>query len=75
MPDRRKGREGKHSILAQILAIRLQQLEAQSPDVGSLIAKLGVGRGTYFDLLHARENPTLRTVEKVAARLDQFRVR
>jgi transcriptional regulator with XRE-family HTH domain len=71
MLDASKGREGAHSVLAQILAIRLQQLEAQSPDVESFIKKLGVGRGTYFDLLHARGNPTLRTVTKVAARLGQ----
>lgn len=71
MPDARKPREGEHSILAQILAIRLQQLEAQSSDAESFIAKLGVGRGTYFDLLHARGNPTLRTIERVAASLGQ----
>lgn len=71
MPDARKRSEGEHSILAQIIAIRLRQLEAQSPDVESVIKKLGVGRGTYFDLLHARGNPTLRTVERVAARLGQ----
>ncbi|KPH83087.1 XRE family transcriptional regulator [Bosea vaviloviae] len=71
MPDTRKPREGEHSILAQILAIRLQQLEAQSPDVESFIAKLGLGRGTYFDLLRGQGNPTLRTIERVAARLDQ----
>ncbi|MFN4011589.1 MAG: helix-turn-helix domain-containing protein [Pannonibacter sp.] len=71
MPDARKPREGEHSILAQIIAIRLQHLEAQSPDVESFIAKLGVGRGTYFDLLRGRGNPTLRTIERVAARLDR----
>lgn len=58
-------------MLAQIIAIRLRQLEAQSPDVESFIAKLGVGRGTFFDLLRGQGNPTLRTIEKVAARLDQ----
>lgn len=71
MPDTRKPREGEHSILAQIIAIRLQQLEAQSADGESFIAKLGIGRGTYFDLVRGRGNPTLRTIEKVAARLDQ----
>ena len=71
MPDARKPREGEHSILAQILAIRLQQLEAQSSDVESFIKQIGVGRGTYFDLVRGRGNPTLRTIEKVAARRDQ----
>lgn len=71
MGDRRKPREGEHSILAQILAIRLQQLEAQSSDVESFIKQIGVGRGTYFDLVRGQGNPTLRTIERVAARLDQ----
>ncbi|MFN3670416.1 MAG: helix-turn-helix domain-containing protein [Bosea sp. (in: a-proteobacteria)] len=71
MPDARKSREGEHSILAQIIAIRLQQLEAQSPNAEGFIEKLGIGRGTYFDLVRGRGNPTLRTIEKVAARLDQ----
>ena len=71
MPDARKPREGEHSILAHILAIRLQQLEAQSSDAESFIAKLGVGRGTSFDLLRGQGNPTLRTIERVASRLDQ----
>lgn len=70
MPDARKPREGEHAILAQIIAIRLQQLEAQSADAESLIKQIGVGRGTYFDLVRGRGNPTLRTIEKVAARLD-----
>ncbi|KPH77362.1 helix-turn-helix domain-containing protein [Bosea vaviloviae] len=71
MPDARNPREGEHSVLAQIIAIRLQQLEAQSPNAEGFIEKLGVGRGTYFDLLRGRGNPTLRTIEKVAERLDQ----
>ena len=47
MDDARKPREGEHSVLAQIIAIRLQQLEAQSPDAESFIKQIGVGRGTY----------------------------
>ncbi|PZN92637.1 MAG: transcriptional regulator [Hyphomicrobiales bacterium] len=58
-------------MLAQMLAIRLQQLEAESGNADAFIAKLGLGKGTYFDLLRGRGNPTLRTVERVAARLDQ----
>lgn len=58
-------------MLAQILAIRLQQLEAQSSDAESFIKRLGIGRGTYFDLVRGQGNPTLRTIERVAAKLDQ----
>jgi len=58
-------------MLAQMLAIRLQQLEAQSGNADAFIAKLGLGKGTYFDLQRGRGNPTLRTIERVAARLDQ----
>lgn len=36
-----------------------------------LIAKIGVGRGNYFDLVRGHGNPMLRTIERVAGRLDQ----
>ena len=66
----RKPREGEHSILSEMLAMRLQELEAQSKDFETFYEKLGIGRGTYFALSRAKGNPTLHTIERIAARLE-----
>ncbi len=63
-------REGEQSILNEMLAMRLQQLEAESGDFEAFFEKLGIGRGTYFALSRAKGNPTLRTIERIAARLN-----
>jgi transcriptional regulator with XRE-family HTH domain len=70
MANRRNPREGEQSILGEMLAMRLQQLEAESNDFEAFFAKLGIGRGTYFALVRAKGNPTLHTIERIAARLN-----
>ncbi len=70
MVNVRRPREGEQSILNEMLAMRLQELEAQSNDSALFISKLGIGKGTYYDVSRAKGNPTLRTIERIAARLN-----
>ncbi|MGH6755559.1 MAG: XRE family transcriptional regulator [Bradyrhizobium sp.] len=57
---------GRPRRLADILALRLSQLEAsrKSRDVAD---RLGVSWGTCFALCRAQRNPTCATMEKIAA--------
>ena len=70
MANTRKSRDGEQSVLGEMLAMRLQELEAAAKDSENFVAKLGVGKGTYYAISRARGNPTLRTIERIAARLD-----
>lgn len=70
MVNVRRSREGEQSILNEMLAMRLQELEAKSNDSPGFISKLGIGKGTYYDVSRAKGNPTLRTIERIAARLN-----
>ena len=70
MANIRVPREGEQSILSEMLAMRLQQLEAASKASDDFVGKLGVGKGTYYAISRAKGNPTLRTIERIAARLD-----
>ncbi|MBX9910619.1 MAG: XRE family transcriptional regulator [Beijerinckiaceae bacterium] len=70
MVNVRRPREGELSILNEMLAMRLQELEAKSNDSAAFIGTLGIGKGTYYDISRAKGNPTFRTIERIAARLN-----
>ena len=59
-----------HSILSEMLAIRLQQLEIEYGGMERFYAKTGLARGTYYTILRGLGNPTLKTMEKIAGRLN-----
>ena len=58
-----------HSILNEMLAIRLQQLEKENGGVEDFRKKIGVGRLTYYTMLRGTGNPTMKTIERIAANL------
>ena len=58
------------SILNRMLAIRLQQLEIENGGMERFLQKLQIARGTYHLVLRGTGNPTLKTLEKIATRLN-----
>jgi transcriptional regulator with XRE-family HTH domain len=70
MPSTRKEGNGEHSILIEMLAIRLQQLEEENGGYEALAAKIGIAKSTQHALAHGRGNPTLRTIERIASNLN-----
>lgn len=59
-----------HSILNEMLAIRLQQLEAENGGTEAFLPKTGLARGTYYTMLRGIGNPTLKTIERIASSLN-----
>ncbi|WP_375458557.1 helix-turn-helix domain-containing protein [uncultured Enterovirga sp.] len=70
MPPARKSKSVDASILNEMLAIRLQQLEVENGGVEAFIRKTGLARGTYHQVLRGIGNPTLKTLDRIAASLD-----
>ena len=66
----RKPQTVDHSMLNEMLAIRLQQLEVENGGMESFLPKTGLARGTYYTILRGIGNPTLRTMERIAAGLN-----
>ena len=67
MPPVRKPLPVDHSILNEMLAIRLQQLEIENGGMEAFLPKTGLARGTYYTILRGIGNPTLRTMERIAS--------
>ena len=70
MPPVRKPQSVDHSILNEMLAIRLQQLEIKNGGIEAFLPKTGLARGTYYTILRGIGNPTLRTIERIASSLN-----
>ena len=70
MPPVRKPLPVDHSILNEMLAIRLQQLEIENGGMEAFLPKTGLARGTYYTILRGIGNPTLRTMERIASSLN-----
>ena len=70
MPPVRKPQSVDHSILNDMLAIRLQQLEIENGGMEAFLPKTGLARGTYYTILRGIGNPTLRTMERIASSLN-----
>lgn len=66
----RKPQTVDHSMLNEMLAIRLQQLEVENGGMEAFLPKTGLARGTYYTILRGIGNPTLRTMERIAAGLN-----
>ncbi|MBD3847412.1 MULTISPECIES: transcriptional regulator [Bosea] len=65
----RKPQPLDHSILNEMIAIRLQQLEIENGGMEKLLPKTGLARQTYYQMLRGAGNPTLKTIERLAASL------
>ncbi|MCT4475315.1 XRE family transcriptional regulator [Bosea spartocytisi] len=65
----RKPQPLDHSILNEMIAIRLQQLEIENGGMEKLLPKTGLARQTYYHRLRGAGNPTLKTIERLAASL------
>lgn len=59
-----------HSILSEMLAIRLQQLEIENGGMEAFLPKTGLARGTYYQVVRGLGNPTLKTLERIASSLN-----
>lgn len=70
MPPVRKPQSIDHSILNEMLAIRLQQLEIENGGMEAFLPKTGLARMTYYGVLRGIGNPTLKTMERIAASLN-----
>jgi len=70
MPPVRKPQSVDHSILNEMLAVRLQQLEIENGGMEAFLPKTGLARGTYYTILRGIGNPTLRTLERIASSLN-----
>lgn len=70
MPPARKPQSIDHSILNEMLAIRLQQLEDENGGTEAFLPRTGLARGTYYTVLRGLGNPTLKTIERIASSLD-----
>ncbi len=66
----RKPQPVDHSILNEMVAIRLQQLELENGGMERLLPKTGLARQTYYQLLRGIGNPTLKTLERLASALN-----
>jgi transcriptional regulator with XRE-family HTH domain len=70
MPPVRKPQPVDHSILNEMLAVRLQQLEIENGGMEAFLPKTGLARGTYYTILRGIGNPTLKTLERIASSLN-----
>jgi len=70
MPPVRKPLPIDHSILNEMLAIRLQQLEGENGGMEAFLPKTGLARGTYYGMVRGIGNPTLKTIERIASSLN-----
>jgi len=70
MPPVRKPQSVDHSILNDMLAVRLQQLEIENGGMEAFLPKTGLARGTYYTILRGIGNPTLKTLERIASSLN-----
>lgn len=70
MPPVRKAQSVDHSVLNEMLAVRLQQLEVENGGMEAFWPKTGLARGTYYTILRGIGNPTLRTIERIASSLN-----
>jgi transcriptional regulator with XRE-family HTH domain len=70
MPPVRKPQSVDHSILNEMLALRLQQLEIENGGMEAFLPKTGLARGTYYTMLRGIGNPTLKTMERIASKLN-----
>ncbi len=66
----RKPQPVDHSILNEMLAIRLQQLEIENGGTEAFRPKTGLANGTYYQAIRGIGNPTLRTIERIASSLN-----
>lgn len=66
----RKPQPVDHSILSEMLAIRLQHLEIENGGTEAFLAKTGLARQTYYTILRGIGNPTLKTIERIASSLN-----
>lgn len=66
----RKPQPVDHSILNEMIAIRMQQLEIENGGMEALLPKTGLARQTYYQLLRGIGNPTLKTIERLASSLN-----
>ncbi|BCH05739.1 hypothetical protein MesoLj131b_77380 (plasmid) [Mesorhizobium sp. 131-2-5] len=66
----RKPQPVDHSILNEMLALHLQQLEIENGGMEAFLPKTGLARGTYYTMLRGIGNPTLKTMERIASRLN-----
>lgn len=74
MPPARKPKAVDTSILNEMLAVRLQQLEAENGGVEAFLEKTGLARATYYQVLRGIGNPTLKTLDRIAASLSMSTV-
>ncbi len=70
MPTIRKPKPIDNSILNEMLAIRLQQLEIENGGMEAFLPKTGLARGTYYQVLRGIGNPTLKTLDRIATSLN-----
>ena len=70
MPPVRKPQSVDHSILNEMLAFRLQQLEIENGGMEAFLPITCLARGTYYTILRGIGNPTLRTMERIASSLN-----
>lgn len=70
MPPVRKPLAIDNSILNEMLAIRLQQLEDENGGMEAFFPKTGLARGTYYQVLRGIGNPTLKTLDRIATSLN-----
>lgn len=70
MPPVRKPKAIDNSILNEMLAIRLQQLEDENGGMETFLPKTGLARGTYYQVLRGIGNPTLKTLDRIATSLN-----
>jgi len=66
----RKPLPADHSILNEMLAIRLQQLEIENGGMEAFQPKTGIARGTYYTIVRSLGNPTFKTMERIASSLN-----
>ena len=74
MPPARKPKAVDTSILNEMLAVRLQQLEIENGGVEAFLQQTGLARGTYYQVLRGIGNPTLKTLDRIAASLNMSTV-
>lgn len=57
------------TVLQEVIAIRLQQLEEENGGVEAVREMTGLAKSTYHELKAARGNPSLVTIANIAANL------
>lgn len=66
----RKAQPLDHSVLNEMLAIRMQQLEIENGGMEAFLPKTGLARHTYYTMVRGIGNPTIRTIERIASSLN-----